>query len=259
MTVLHTILNFYNAQPPNSTYRSALKLLLANLDKVKSSGIEKLAELCCVSPATMNRLVERIGYDSFRQFRREVANIYDNYPLHNRCFPYSKTAEQQMPDAYFEFLGELMEQLRSSYDAQTIAAICREIHEAETVFLFTDALVTHAKRMLQLDLAVSGKQTELFFAPDDLLDAVNRVKGPCFVVSDLDILSRNIAESFSMLEKISARGIRIMSIVPDTMPQVEKYIDYPIFYRSSRTSLDKLQIDMIVNLVTIRYRALYID
>ena len=62
------LLNYLNKTTLNDTYHRIIVTLFENLYKIDTLKIEKLAELCYVSPSTMTRFLQTFGFKNLLNF-----------------------------------------------------------------------------------------------------------------------------------------------------------------------------------------------
>lgn len=67
-----------SAGPGDSLYAFA-DYVYHHFDEIKDLTIEELAQACALSPATVSRLIGRLGYASYRDFREQCAALTRRY------------------------------------------------------------------------------------------------------------------------------------------------------------------------------------
>ena len=72
MNVLQNLVELYNHLPMDSTYREVAKGILTHLEEVADATIYDVAELTCSSRTTVWRMIQKMGYGSYSEFRHAL-------------------------------------------------------------------------------------------------------------------------------------------------------------------------------------------
>ncbi len=258
MTILHKLVSFCNSYPVGSIYHETTSNILKNLDGIKHYTIDVLAERCYTSPTTINRIVRLLGCISYKDFKRSIVDNVENYPLLNRCFPTDTTMEP-IGDAYLQFFREQLQYLEELCKNIDMDRICEAIHRHTSIRLYSDFAANYAKRQFQLDLAVSGKDTAFLANLDDCFkDIVHFSKHTMLIISAATNASL-FAKQMELMQLARSKEAAILVLCPKNAPNVHKYADYLISYNGTGTAMNQYMVDLLINLITIRYRHLYID
>lgn len=119
--------------------RNAAEYLLANSRDVLECNIRELAAKIYVSPSTIVRLCQRLGFDGYKEFRQAV--VYELALYQSR----TKTAlEEFSPDDSLKEIAEKvtyrniksLEETHNLLDLEELEACVRLISSAENIFLF---------------------------------------------------------------------------------------------------------------------------
>ncbi|MCF0132326.1 MAG: MurR/RpiR family transcriptional regulator [Bacteroidaceae bacterium] len=87
MNVLQNLTEIYNTLPCDSTYREVAKGILDNLGRMEEVTIYEIAEMTNSSRTTVWRLVQKMGYKSFSDFRFSLQAAVSQYGYYNRMLP----------------------------------------------------------------------------------------------------------------------------------------------------------------------------
>ena len=91
MNVIQALTELYNSQSMESIYRELARQILENLDQMKRVTIYDIAELTSSSRTTVWRLVQKLGYRSFSDFRYALQSAASQYVYYNRMLEQRKT------------------------------------------------------------------------------------------------------------------------------------------------------------------------
>lgn len=151
------------AEIANLSFRDSLdyviaKEMLQNIDTISEMSIDKIANICCTSTASITRFCQKIGYDSFKELKY---NINQNESLHKLIDkPYEKDVDINKAilntKIKFEYMinYSLLAIEKSSIDTivkkmidnNRIAIFCAS-HELSAVVLFQALLKQYHKKV----------------------------------------------------------------------------------------------------------------
>lgn len=93
--VIYTLLNYINNSISKDTnYHIALKIL-EHIQEIDKCSLEKVAQLCIVSPATINRFCKQIGYMNYSTLRNMVS-VKERQVFSENDFDYDYMREYTM-------------------------------------------------------------------------------------------------------------------------------------------------------------------
>ena len=138
MTGMERLLGFYNTAPPESMQAAIVRTILTNIDRVSDLTIYELSELCYTSPASLSRLVRKLGYKNFAYFQKDITDCVEKYDRHNRLVsPEAKPENKSMQSFFLDTLEELYNRFKEELDEEKTIELVNMIHEAEKVNLFS--------------------------------------------------------------------------------------------------------------------------
>ena len=84
MNVLQALTELYNSESMDSIYKEMARRILENLDQMNKVTIYDVAEITDASRTTVWRLVQKLGYSSFSDFRYAIQSVSMHYSFYNR-------------------------------------------------------------------------------------------------------------------------------------------------------------------------------
>lgn len=221
MNVLQNLVELYNHLPMDSTYRDVAKGILTHLEEVADATIYDVAELTCSSRTTVWRMIQKMGYGSYSEFRHALKQSVDHYPYYNRLLPVDRKQEKTEE----VFSGQLKRVLKSlkddiSEDALLeVAALVAQKQKIGFYFPFRSSAVSS----FQQNLAMAGKETGAYcLLPDMLLDAETMDEGGLvFCVTIEHAEAQDMSRIFQALKE---RGARI-AMFSSGKSRYESFVD----------------------------------
>ncbi len=172
MNVLQNLMELYNQLPLDSTYRIVAKGILENLDKVSDATIYDIAEMTNSSRTTIWRMVQKMGYSTYSDFRYALKAAVSQYTYYNRMLPEQEARhENNIIPAFLSRLHKSYEFMEQKLNLTKIDALAKELHQAERISFYMPFRI-YSIYSLQQNLAMAGKSTGYFcLLPDMLEDA----------------------------------------------------------------------------------------
>ena len=84
MDSIETLLTYYNRSDKNSIDHAVIEKILENIHSLKNATIYDLAEMCYSSPATISRLMRKLGFENYTEFKAQMGNALKNFRYFNR-------------------------------------------------------------------------------------------------------------------------------------------------------------------------------
>lgn len=259
MTILHDLIALYNSLPEDNVYSRVIAMLLRELRRIPALSLEETAELCGVSTITISRLLKKIGCGSFRSFRQQVEDVVDGYPKYNRVIPIPMIDTGKVTDGFFDCVLNEMRRLRAELDRDAVARACAMLHEAGQVHICDMYSTGHAKRQLQVDLCMDGKEVRCHSSLDTGIRPAAEGPAPVVIATVLSMV-KNYGDISRGLKKIHENGCRCIVIISASTPGgVAAYSDCVIRFHGIDSAADNIFIDCIYDVLCMNYRASYID
>ena len=126
----YQLINYLNTAKERDVFYYAASTILEHIDQIPHMSIGQVADLCFASPATISRLVRKLNFESFNDFKHEViASIeerdrietvrYGNEPVDKYPHVSYDVIKEEFKDAIIENI-EFTHQKVSSKDIETI-------------------------------------------------------------------------------------------------------------------------------------------
>ena len=160
MNVIQSLTELYNSQDIDSIYRELALKILGNLNQMRRVTIYDIAELTNSSRTTVWRLVQKLGYESFSDFRYALQSAASQYVYYNRMVEQTKTSsvENLVRDlsGQLKNVNDLIAKKLSSVEIDELAD---EIYHASKVHFYLP-FRTSFVYSFQQNLWIDGKNSE---------------------------------------------------------------------------------------------------
>jgi len=191
-SVFNILINFINTNELDDVYTNAARKLLEHLTLVPKYTISEIATLCFVSPATISRLCRKLNYESYIDFKMEVAmNLqYFNRDAIRQQFDYQLPAtqnpEQQVTkEAFANHFDNIIANLQITYNTisfDTINQIVDLIYTSQEICFSGNFFTQSISMQLQIELSYLGKKCTGMYAIKSQLEIIQQLQADDLII-----------------------------------------------------------------------------
>lgn len=257
MDSIETLIGYYNKSDEEDLYHKVVGHILKNLHKVCDSTIYDLADLCYSSPSTISRLVKKLEFDNYMDFKSKIFYALKNYRYLNRNTRDVDVQEDcDIIPLYFNFLINNIMALKESLDYKAIAAVSDCLNNAGEVLFYSYPEVQ--VNILQKSLIVSGKRASIHDSIASQENSLENVKKDTVVFAIIPNLVE-MAPMRSILKKAKGQGATIITVCSEKKNDYTKYSDIQINFDGTKTSMDLYLFMALTNIIKYDYCHRYVD
>lgn len=257
MTGLDRLISIYNSAETGSMTKNVVSNILRNLKQIDRMNIYDLADACYVSPASISRIVKKLGYKNYSYFQKDISDCVHKYEHHNRIVPVDKIKEENIADSFFSILENMLENIKQSLDKDAMTELAVAIHESRKIVLYAFE-VSFAENFLQSDLFMSGKECAVYRNVQDMLNCAQELTENDLVimVAPKQIEGISVKE---ILEKVKEKSAKVCLFTDSRHFNALKKADYQFSFDGEMRSIDAFGLQSFLCILTMEYRRLYID
>lgn len=257
MDSIDKLLDFYNKSDEQDMYHNVVEHVLKNIHKVEEVTIYDMADLCFSSTATISRLVKKLDFKNYTDFKTQISYALKNYKYLNKNTREIELFEDSdIIPLYFNFLLNNIAALKEEIEYSHIAEISKKFHEAEEVFFYSYPKVQ--TNILQKALIVSGKKAydyDNFVAQEKSL---KKVKEKMLVFAVIPNLIE-MTSMHSIIRRAKEKGAVVITICSQKKNDYKRYSDIQISFDGTKTSMDLYLFMILINLIKYDYTYHYVD
>lgn len=257
MNVLQNLIELYNTLPLDSTYRVVAKGILENLNRMRDVTVYDIAEITCSSRTTVWRMVQKMGYKNFSDFRHALQSAVTQYNYYNRMLPpEAADAPDRILQAVAGQLQESIDVLERGLPPQLLSELCELLHIARKVHFYMPFRLMFTGA-LQQNLAMDGKDTAFFTLLPDMLEDVRELDEHSILL----ISTIEFAETLDMrevFERASESGAAIW-LAGNGRTQYRRYADRLLLDTEATAFGWLTALDGVMLALSEQYRRQYID
>lgn len=226
MNVLQNLTELYNHLSAESTYRDVAGGILANLEAASEATIYDLAEMTNSSRTTIWRMVQKMGYQNFTEFRHALRQAVRNYTYYNRIIPANKVTEDH------DIIANLTCQVNEAATAagtlspeelHKMAASLAAVGQISFYFPYRSSAITS----FQQNLFMAGKQTGTYCLLPDMLENAAQLEAAsivfCATIEHAE--AQDMTRVFKLLKE---RKVDVALVSRNTSRYAE-YVDWYLF------------------------------
>lgn len=251
---------YYSEQfPKNTAMNHTMLTLCHHLDKVPELTIDEIAGLCSTNPMMLSRLVRKLGYQNFAEFRSAARDAVTQSKYLNRNIPMEFVDAGDPAGSFLQYMENVISQLRSDEMAAQIKAVCQTLHQAERVHFYGPPYFSIYMVMLLHDLISDGKEIHPYTSKESILldlDSVSERSAVFVVPNDLAVnlpLTQNIMEC-------TARKHGQLILHTEAGDPLLGFTKGPnLTYPGDHTASASIVSSFVLNMLAMTYRNQYLD
>lgn len=257
MDSIEKLITYYNAGSEQNVFREVVEHILRNLHKLENATIYDLAEMCYASPSTISRLVKKLEFKDYGDFKSQMSYALKNYRYLNRNMESMPVVEDQdCMSQYFDCLLKHIESLRDHMKYEDIRKISDAFHDADQVMFYSAPSVDEER--LQKSLLVSGKMTYLFNTIQTQKESLSKPMNDAVVFAIVpDLLE--MAPMLSILTTAKKEGAKVITLCSARQNYYTTISDIQIAFEGTKTSMDTYMFRIIVNIIQSDYENRYLN
>jgi len=257
MNVLQCLTELYNSQDIDSIYKELALKILGNLDQMRRVTIYDIAELTNSSRTTVWRLVQKLGYDSFSDFRYALQSASSQYVYYNRMIEQGKTISgEKLITSLSEQLQDANNLITNMVTEKEIDELTDEISDASKIHFYLP-FRTAFVYSFQQNLWVAGKDSEYRCLIPDMLSTTRYLNDNSIVL----ISSIEHAETQDMtkvFEAVKEKGSTIW-LTGNLESRYTHYADRLLLISKTKPATWLIAFEFFILALSERFRGKYID
>ena len=257
MNVIQALTELYNAQNMDSVYRDLALKILGNLDQMRKVTIYDIADLTNSSRTTVWRLVEKLGYESFSDFRFALQTAASQYVYYNRMVEQRKSISSDR--LLSEISGQLTESKRllgQLLSMELIDELTDEISDASKLHFYLPFRSSFVYSFQQ-NLWIDGKNTEYQCLTPQMLEASKYLDDRSIVlISTIEFTETQ--DMTKVFEAVKKKGSTVW-LTGNAESRYVHYADRRLFVADAKPAAWLIAFECFILILSERYRGKYID
>ncbi len=160
---------YCNEKTSNINEYCILRELLKNMDHLHECSIEKIAYSANISTASVSRLINKIGFDSFADFKYQMEKSIQDISIHRRLnfmYQYNDSHENLIIEHIYQEMYKNIEHTKNSLNIKQLKEITHLLLNSHAVTFVGDSHELNILYTLQLELTIRYIPTYSFVRKD---------------------------------------------------------------------------------------------
>lgn len=251
---------YYSEQFPKDTAMNHTMLTLCHhLEKVPDLPIDEIAGLCSTNPMMLSRIVRKLGYKNFSDFRLAAQDTLSQSRYLNRNIPMDFVDPADPAGSFLDYMDRMISLLKEGSVKEQIEAVCGALHTAKKVHFYGPPWFSIYMVMLLHDLISDGKEIHPYTSKESILldmDSMTEDSLVFIVPNDLVI---DVAFTRRILEAAEDKGAQLVIQTEDGDPLLGFTPGPNLTYPGDHTASAALASSFLLNMLTMTYRNKYLD
>ncbi len=257
MNVLQSLTELYNSQDIDSVYRDLALKILGNLDQMRRVTIYDIADLTNSSRTTVWRLVQKLGYERFSDFRFALQSAASQYVYYNRMVEQRKTTSgTALLKELSGHLSDTNKLLSALVTADEIDELTDEIANASKVHFYLP-FRTSFVYSFQQNLWIDGKNSEYQCLLPQMLSAARYLDDRSITLFST-IEYAETQDMTRVFEAVKEKGSKIW-LTGNSESRYADYADRQLLISKAPPAVWLIAFELFILALSERYRGKFID
>lgn len=228
-SIISVLLKYLNNSEPSKVNYTIAEGLLKNFEKVSTTSIHSMAQLCFVSSSSLSRFVKKIGFHSYIEFKekcQDEINIEVDYSSKIK-----KATSNELSSIFRYYTTNIIENVEYNFDLlkyEELLEICQLIHDAPDVAFFGLEFANVIGLHLQIKLAECNRFVQLKRnGSKDIELAQNLSENSVAIIASLE--GGYFYRHEEVIKELKKKNIKIISITMQHNSKLFRDVDYFMF------------------------------
>lgn len=186
IAMLQNIVNSSTEEDMNKTIARYLMENITNTELMKQLTVEKLAEYCYTSSASVSRFSRHLGFKNFNEMKKVYLNHNDSAKIiintTKQQLDFSQGEAHEILDNYIQFINYALQDLADTIDFEQIDQLCHKIHQTKHVYFFGTHLPGLFMQYMQYQFSIMGKFIEYYRKRQDQEEMLSSIPTDSLVI-----------------------------------------------------------------------------
>ncbi len=247
------LIEMYNTYNTQTVYHDVAACLLTHFDKLEKMTAAEIADLCNISPSTLQRFFKKMNYPMTVSKLPEIFN-------HTKMAYYYESAympaDGNSGDTLSDYIGHLtlnLDQLKRSIDQAQIDRVATSLTQASQVIFLGCPIPQEAWR-LQVDLVMHMCQTKAFLSPNDQFEALESLEDGS-VLFYFDYF-KSLANHYENAIRQNLKDTCQLIVISNTsQPQMKGNVH--LCFDGNGTEQDFISFNILMNIIGQRFKEIH--
>lgn len=248
------LIEMFNTYDANNIYHDVADCLLKNYRILDSMTAAQIAEMCNVSPSTLNRFFRKMAYPMTVSKLPDIAGqTKDNYVFEGKYIPFMEKGETASPvDNYVRSLQDGITKLHNAISEKKMTQFAKDIFSCKKI-VFLGCPIPQELWRFQVDLTLMGIESCAFLNPNQQFEELEQLREGTIVLYtqsckvEINSYKKCILEHRDRIHKLA------ILVNSDEHPLIPT-ADYVFSYAGNGTEQDMILLNIYINMIAVTFR-----
>jgi len=251
------LLSYIDCTFKKNIYYELAILLLEHESEIQNSSIEKIAQACFVSTATLSRFCRKLGFENYNEFKN---NFDQHYIINNYTNDFLQNAKKDLHSTtknYANDIHALMQMQLEGIDNDKVDWILNSIHNSNTILFLGHQLLQFFGSHFQQNLLRFHKLSYSFFQEVHQMEFITQMEPDALVII-MSVDGNYHLKHPKVMDLLVKKKAKIVVITQNTVTPLLNYCTSSLILKGkNENELGKYGILFLIDYMTFRYKILY--
>ena len=248
------LIEMYNTYNTQTVYHEVAGCLLRHFSELEKLSASEIAELCNVSPSTLQRFFKKMEYPMTVS---KLPNIFNNakmeYLYNSEYAPsFDKGKYKNSIVHYFAKMNESLEQLSETIDESQLEAFVKDIMSSKKI-IFLGCPIPQEVWRFQVDLIMNDIESTAFLSPNEQFSEINAIEDGSLIVY-FDYYKSIFNQYQTEILKKSQKQFKVAIISNNNLRRMN--CDYAFHFNGNNSEQDFIIFNVFMNILGVKFKEL---
>lgn len=248
------LIEMYNTYNTQTVYNELAGCLLKNFSELDKLSASEIAELCNVSPSTLQRFFKKMSYPMTVSRLPDIFNAAKMEYLYNSEYApiFDKDKYESSIAHYLAKMNESMEQLAASIDENAIEAFIQDLISSKKI-IFLGCPIPQEVWRFQVDLIMKDIESSAFLSPNEQLEEINKIEEGSMIVY-FDYYKSIFSQYQKAIMEHNHKQFKVAIVSNNDRKRMN--CDYAFHFNGNDSEQDFVLFNIFVNILGVKFREL---
>ena len=251
------LLSYIDCTFEKSIYYELAILLLKHEREIQNSSIDKVAQMCFASTATLSRFCRKLGFKNYNEFKN---NFDQHYSINNYTNNFLQSVKKDVNVAAENYIDDIYNLMRiqlANIDESRVDLILNSIHKSPTILFLGHQLLQSFGSHIQRNLLRFHKLSYSFFQEAHQMDFITQMT-PDSLVIILSVDGNYHLKHPKVMKLLMQKKVETIVITQNPATPLLNYCNNSLILKgNNENEIGKYGVLFLIDYMLFKYRLLY--
>jgi Transcriptional regulators len=253
------LLSYIDCTFEKSIYYELAISLLKHERELPHSSIDKIAQMCFVSPATLSRFCRKLGFENYNEFKN---NFNQHYSINHYTNDFLQSAKKNLnttAENYIDNIHSLMTVQLNGIDPKKVDLILNDIHQSQTILFLGHQLLQSFGSHIQQNLLRFHKLSYSFFQEAHQMEFIAKMDSNALVII-LSVDGNYHLKHPKVMKLLMQKKAKTIVITQNPLTPILNHCEHSLILQgNNENEIGKYGMLFLIDYLLFRYHLLYPD